>query len=84
MTLWTLKSVLNVVVKIVVSDWIRLALFGKETKSLKGRSGIIGRGITERHECLYKDNTQVVKSLRFNKMLLFMNYEFLSVLRSWL
>ena len=30
MTLWTLKSVLNVVVKKLVSDWIRLVLFGKK------------------------------------------------------
>ena len=31
----------------LLSDWIRLVLFGKEVKSLKGRSGIIGKGVTE-------------------------------------
>ena len=38
----------------------------------------------ERHECLDKDNAQVVKHLRVNKMLLFTNYGFLSVVRSCL
>ena len=28
--MWTLKSVLNVVVKKLVGDWIRLVLFGKK------------------------------------------------------
>ena len=84
MILWTLKFVLNVVVKKLVSDWIGLALFGKKLKTLKERSGIIGSlDFLDFHECLDKDSAKVVKSLHFNKMFLFMNYEFLFAVHSW-
>ena len=62
-------------------NWIRLDQVGALWKGSEISEGKIWyhrkRSNRERHECLDKDNAQVAKSLRFNKMFLVMIYGFL-------